>query len=127
MNQFFRKIKTEEIAFAKKLVKKAFPYLKHVKEMKRTGDSVFCFGKFKIDLQFPREYYTCYQVSIIKYADRWCYQVIKWTSDESWESVDEVIKWIHPDTDEVYDDRQILIDEYRTLPYIDELKERHNI
>lgn len=119
----FRKIRQDEVEFAKKLVQKAFPKLKSINTMRRTGRDVFYLGQFKISLEFPKVYNESYDVSIVKYENRWFYQVVRWRSkDDGWEEVEETIRWIHPETDEIYDDRQIVIDEYKTLPYLSKLK-----
>ena len=128
MAEIFRKIKATEVEFAKSLIKKAFPNLKYVHTMKRDGSDVFYFGQFKIELSFPKVYDETYTVSVVKYEGRWAYCVECFRSkDEHWSDVEHITRWVHPDNDYVYDDEQILVDEYKTLPYLYELKERHGL
>lgn len=73
--QMFRKMTQPEVELAKSLVKLAFPKLKHIGDMKVSGDKVLYFGQYKMSLIFPNDYKTMYNVGTIKYEDRWAYEV----------------------------------------------------
>lgn len=126
MDRTFRKIKTSELELARSLVKLTFPKLKYVGRLQIVGDKVLYFGHFKLSMAFPKDHEAIYNISTVQYDGRWAYQVdLHQFTNGDWSNPLIQTRWVHPDTFEMYNDPQILKDEYRTLPYLYELKERH--
>ena len=123
------KIKEKDIACARKLIKKAFPKLKNVKSMELSGWKDFYFGKWKLFMSFPDEEFDYYVVEIKEYMQRWFYYVRRNEINKEDETkVKETIRYIHPITYAVYKDvEELLIDDFNTLPDLEEKQKRHRL